>query len=84
MWKLIKTGEIKQITGAMAKRFPFLQVLSFERARSSAFGYFQFDDVEVGETYIISVALKRFTFIQPSRVLSITDELTNVDFVAQE
>lgn len=52
--------------------------------RSSTFGYYQFDNVEVGETYVISVSSKRFSFIQPSQIISVNDELTNIDFVAQE
>ena len=52
--------------------------------RTGSFGYFRFDEIGVGETYIISVSSKRFTFIQPSRVISVNDELTNIDFIAQE
>lgn len=51
---------------------------------TGSFGYYRFDDVRVGETYIISVASKRFLFTPSSRVLNVTDELTDVDFVAQE
>lgn len=50
--------------------------------RSSAFGYYQFDEVESGETYVISVVSKRFTFAQSSQILTVNDELTNVDFIA--
>lgn len=50
--------------------------------RSSAFGYYQFDEVESGETYVISVVSKRFTFSQSSQILTVNDELTSVDFIA--
>ncbi len=52
--------------------------------RTSTFGYFSFDEIPVGETYVISVNSKRFTFNPSSQILSVNEELTNVDFVAQE
>ncbi|MGD9562643.1 MAG: carboxypeptidase regulatory-like domain-containing protein [Pyrinomonadaceae bacterium] len=52
--------------------------------RTSTFGYFRFDEIEVGETYVITVSSKRFTFGQASQLLSVNDELTNVDFVAEQ
>ncbi|MEO8072504.1 MAG: carboxypeptidase-like regulatory domain-containing protein, partial [Acidobacteriota bacterium] len=51
-------------------------------ARTSAFGFYRFADVQAGETYILSVTTKRYVFDNPTRVLSITDELTDVDFIA--
>jgi hypothetical protein len=44
-------------------------------------GSFRFEDVMAGETYTISVAARRFTIIP--RVITVTDELTDVDFVAE-
>ncbi len=53
-------------------------------SRSATFGYYQFDDVEVGETYIISVASKRYFFNQQSQILTVNKELRNINFIAQE
>lgn len=53
-------------------------------ARTSTFGYYRFEEVRVGETYVMSVASKRFRFVPADRILTVTDELTDVDFVAQE
>ncbi|MEP6944915.1 MAG: carboxypeptidase regulatory-like domain-containing protein, partial [Acidobacteriota bacterium] len=50
------------------------------RAMTSAFGYFRFDDVEAGGTYILNVDSKRFSFTP--RSISVDDELTNVELVA--
>jgi hypothetical protein len=50
-------------------------------AISNSFGFFRFDDVAVGETYVISVRAKGYTFAP--RVLSITDEVTNLNLVAE-
>ena len=51
-------------------------------ARTGSFGYFSFNQLEAGQTYIVAVNSKRFTFQVPSRVISLTDNLTDVDFVA--
>ena len=46
------------------------------------FGAFRFDDVTAGESYIITVTSRHYTF-QP-QVISVLENLTNVDFTAQE
>lgn len=50
--------------------------------RSSSFGYFRFDEIAVGQTYILIVSSKRFTFIPNSRVIMPTDEVTDAHFTA--
>jgi hypothetical protein len=49
---------------------------------TNSFGYYRFDEVEVGQTYIISVFSKGYQFT--SRLISINDELTDLDFTADE
>jgi hypothetical protein len=51
-------------------------------AVSTAGGYYQFTDVQVGETYIISATGKRFTFSQSVQVLSVNEETSEVNFIA--
>lgn len=51
-------------------------------AVSSALGYYEFTNVAVGETYIISISAKRYTFAQPTIVRTVFDEITDLDFVA--
>lgn len=51
-------------------------------ARTSSFGWYRFDDVEAGRSYIVSVSSKRHTFHPPSILISVEDELTELDFVA--
>ncbi|PYT00948.1 MAG: hypothetical protein DMF63_04585 [Acidobacteria bacterium] len=51
-------------------------------SRSTSFGYFYFDDVPAGATYFLSVKHKRFTFNQPGILISVLDEITGLDFVA--
>jgi hypothetical protein len=48
---------------------------------SSSLGYYRFEDVEVGQTYLVSVKTRRFRF-QPMTI-SVTDELTELDLIAE-
>ncbi len=48
---------------------------------SNSFGYYRFDDVAVGETYIVTVYSKRFTFAQASRALNINDGTMDINFI---
>ncbi len=51
-------------------------------ARSTAFGYYHFDDVPAGETHILSAAGKRHKFSQPTQVLNLTGDREAVNFVS--
>jgi CSLREA domain-containing protein len=51
---------------------------------STTFGYYRFEEVAAGETYVFTARGKRFSFGQNTRVHSILEETTNVDFVADE
>jgi hypothetical protein len=53
-------------------------------ARTNAFGYYRFQDLQVGQIYIISVASKRFTFANPTRVIALYENLTGEDFVSDD
>ena len=50
--------------------------------RTSSFGYYRFEGVTVGETYVVSVAAKRYSFSPSNKVVSLLDEATDTDFVA--
>lgn len=50
-------------------------------AMTTSFGYYRFDDVQAGETYIVTARGKRFTFSQPSQVLNVNDDSTDINFV---
>ncbi|CAN5425385.1 hypothetical protein BH10ACI1_BH10ACI1_19000 [soil metagenome] len=51
-------------------------------AKTGSFGYYQFEEVEVGETYTIQVISKRFQFA--SQVVFIADEISELNFIADE
>ena len=47
------------------------------------FGAYRFEDVPVG-TYFITVAAKRFIFINPAQILSLSEEIENIDFIGYQ
>ncbi len=51
-------------------------------AVTSPFGYYRFQDIPTGETYLLAADSKRYTF-QP-RTISFGDEMTNLDIIANQ
>lgn len=51
-------------------------------ALTNQFGYYSVDDVQVGRFYLLKVAHKRYKFASPMQTISLTDNLTGIDFVA--
>lgn len=54
------------------------------RTVNDSAGRFRFDNVTVGRTYTITVRNKSFRFEQPTRVISVTDEISDIEFVTLE
>ena len=54
-----------------------------QTAITSTFGYYAFDGVEVGHTYVLEIASKRYAFQNPTRVFSLQDHVTGMDFTAE-
>ena len=50
---------------------------------TNAFGYFVIDGLRAGETYLVSVGGKRYTFDPPARVVSLGEDALEIDFVGQ-
>lgn len=50
---------------------------------TGSFGYFRFDGLRVGETYVVSVNGKRYLFQNSTRIVTLVDEIADVDFVGQ-
>jgi hypothetical protein len=48
---------------------------------SSSLGYFRFENIRAGETYIVSVSSKRFQFLP--QTVNVSDELTGLDLTAE-
>ena len=51
-------------------------------ALSNPFGYYRFDELPAGQTYIFQTQSKRYQFTNPTQVLSVNGELTEVNFTA--
>ena len=49
-------------------------------ARTGAFGYYRFTDVAAGETYIVSVVSKKYSFAP--QVVNVTEEVSDLNFTA--
>jgi len=52
-------------------------------ATTGSFGYYSFEGLQSGQTYVVTVNSQRYTFTVPSRVITLVDNLTNVDFTAE-
>ncbi|HEY0049803.1 MAG TPA: carboxypeptidase-like regulatory domain-containing protein [Pyrinomonadaceae bacterium] len=53
-------------------------------ARTSPFGYYSFEGIAAGQTYIVTVSSKTHTFNPSSRIIDVQDSVGNADFVSQE
>lgn len=51
-------------------------------ALTNPFGYFRFEDVQAGRTYIVSVRSKQFQFANDTQVVLVHDDVTDLQFVA--
>ncbi len=51
-------------------------------ATSSSFGFYSFDNVQTGQNYTVTVSSRLYRFQQ--RVVNVSGELTNIDFIGLE
>jgi len=49
---------------------------------TGSFGWFTFDGLLTGGTYVVTVNSRRYTFSTPSRVISLVDNVVDLDFTA--
>lgn len=55
------------------------------QARTNAFGYYNFDNLPTGGTYVLTIGgTKAYTFANPSRVVSLNDSIADADFVSEQ
>lgn len=52
--------------------------------KTSSFGYYRFDDIPAGQTVIVSVASKRYSFNPSARVVTLNDDLADFDWVSDD
>lgn len=52
--------------------------------KTSSFGYYRFEDIPAGQTVVVSLAAKRYTFNPSTRVVTLNDDLADFDWVSDE
>jgi hypothetical protein len=52
-------------------------------ARTGPFGYYEFTDLAAGQTYIVTIKSRRFSFAIPSRSVVLVDSISDFDFIAE-
>lgn len=50
--------------------------------RTNPFGYYRISGLDSGQTYILNVASKQYSFVNPTRVITLNEDLTGEDFVS--
>jgi len=79
------TGRVRTWTGAGvngAKVTLSGGAASATSVLTNAFGYFIFPAVESGQTYVLSVSSKRYSFAEPVQVVTVNENVAGVDFQA--
>lgn len=51
-------------------------------AQTGSFGNYLFDNVRAGRTYVLTVSAKRYSFSEPVRLLSASEDFTDANFVS--
>lgn len=71
--------------GIRNARVTLTDSVSGERVTTTAsLGFFVFNEVEVGRAYVVTVDAKRYRFSTPSVLLNVTEDMTSVDFTANQ
>lgn len=55
-----------------------------KRAITNSSGYYRFEDVPVGQAYVVSVQHKIFRFVPPTIIVNLNESREDLDFVARE
>jgi hypothetical protein len=79
------SGRVTSITGRGIRNVRLTLTDSsgqIRTATTTSFGYYRFDDVQAGETYVLTATGKRYTFSQPVQVLNVTEDASEVNFTA--
>lgn len=50
---------------------------------TSSLGFYRFDEIEAGQTVVFSIAAKRYVFASPTRIVTVQEELADIDFTAE-
>jgi hypothetical protein len=58
--------------------------LEVTTALTNPYGFYTFEGLEAGSIYFISVQHRRFTFGENTKLLTVNDSLSDVNFVANQ
>jgi hypothetical protein len=50
---------------------------------TNAFGYYKFENLTVGETYILEVTSRRYSFANPTSVVTLQDNVSGTNFIGE-
>lgn len=53
-------------------------------ATTGSLGWYSLEGLTSGQTYVVTVNSKRYTFTSPTRVISLVDNVADADFIANE
>lgn len=78
-------GRVLTIKGRGISRVQVTLTDSFGATRAvltNPFGYYKFPDLEAGGTYIVTVRSKEYEFAQPTRIVTLNDNISDFNFEA--
>lgn len=52
--------------------------------RANGFGYYDFPNLPVGATYIVTVSSKSYTFANPTQTVNLDDSVADINFVSEQ
>lgn len=52
--------------------------------KTGTFGAYTFDELSSGETYIVTVSAKKYSFDNPTRIFNLSDDISDANFVSGE
>ena len=50
--------------------------------RTNSFGYFTIEDLPVGQVYVLTIQSKRYTFANPTQVINLLENVTDLNFIS--
>lgn len=81
------SGRVTTASGAGIRNVTVTLIDSSGASRkvfTGSFGMYRFTNVEVGGVYALTVTAKKYVFANPTQIVVVNDELTNLDFLADE
>lgn len=79
------SGQVKTAFGNGIRNVVLTIVNSRGESRmtvTGSLGYYRFTDIEVGDTYIITVSAKKFEFNNSVQFVLVNNEMSDIDFIA--